>query len=240
MTAGGGSAGAIAGGNGGVASGGGGAGGGGAGGGGAGGTSSGGDSSSPPTAAELLAALGSCDEITSSRYATDDGESATIPVCQHGDVIWWTADMDVDCDGKTTDVCNADTDPWYQAQTSATDSNGDFVDASTLPYVVVPLPSSRFDYSGHAMDLGSVIAVVYQGQVNYGVFADQGPDSIIGEASYAMAQSLGINPDPEVGGTDSGVTYIVFTGQSGMIDAVEDHAAAVSVGQERGAALVAQ
>ncbi len=39
---------------------------------------------------------------------------------------------------------------------------------------------------------------------------DTGPDEIIGEASYATAKALGIDPDPETGGTDSGVTYIVF------------------------------
>ena len=42
------------------------------------------------------------------------------------------------------------------------------------------------------------------------VFADEGPSNIIGEASFATAKALGINPDPSNGGVDSGVTYIVF------------------------------
>ena len=42
------------------------------------------------------------------------------------------------------------------------------------------------------------------------MFGDTGPENIIGEASYAIAKTLGINPDPAVGGADSGVTYIVF------------------------------
>jgi hypothetical protein len=76
--------------------------------------------------------------------------------------------------------------------------------------------------------------------VQYGVFGDQGPENIIGEASDAMADSLGINPDPAVGGTDSGVSYIVFTGASGMVQTMEDHAEAVSVGVARATELLNQ
>jgi len=31
--------------------------------------------------------------------------------------------------------------------------------------------------------------------VQYGIFADEGPQGIIGEASYAMATLLGVDPD---------------------------------------------
>src|SRR6266511_1931137 len=60
---------------------------------------------------------------------------------------------------------------------------------------------------------GSVAAVIFKSKVVYAVFADEGPKNIIGEASYATAKALGINPDPSNGGTDSGVTYIVFPGK---------------------------
>jgi hypothetical protein len=62
------------------------------------------------------------------------------------------------------------------------------------------------------------------------VFGDTGPSQIIGEGSYALAKSLGIDPDPLRGGTDAGVTYIVFPGS--RVAPVEDHAAAVTRGQE--------
>ena len=55
--------------------------------------------------------------------------------------------------------------------------------------------------------------MIFNNKVVYAVFADEGPNSIIGEASYATAKALGINPDPSNGGVDSGVTYIVFPGQ---------------------------
>jgi hypothetical protein len=103
---------------------------------------------------------------------------------------------------------------------------------------VIPLPSSRFDYSAHGIQLGSVVAVIYGGKVAYGVFGDEGPEEIIGESSYAMAKSLGIDPDPDSGGTDGPVTYIVFTGSSGVVPKIEDHAAAVTIGEARAAALI--
>jgi hypothetical protein len=131
------------------------------------------------------------------------------------------------------------TDPSFQAQTSATDSHGNYLDAATLPYVVVPLPSARFDYSAAGLQFGSVIAVIYQDKVEYGVFGDEGPTSIIGEASYRMAQLLGIDPDPSTGGVDSGVAYIAFTGPSAVTMVIEDHDEAVRIGTAKAQALIA-
>jgi hypothetical protein len=74
-----------------------------------------------------------------------------------------------------------------------------------------------------------VVAVIYNGQVEYGVFADTGPADIIGEASYAMASALGIDPNPATGGIDSGVAYLVFKGS--QVSPVESRSAAVSLGQ---------
>jgi len=169
---------------------------------------------------------------------SDPGLPIDIPICGLKGAVFWKADLDVDCDGKQSAQCNLQTDAAYQAQTSATDSNGDPLDAATLPYVVVPLPSTRFDYAAAGLAFGSVIAVIYQGKVEYGVFGDEGPKAIIGEASYAMAASLGINPDPSVGGTDSGVTYIAFTGAGAVVAKIEDHPAAVTLGEKLASTLV--
>jgi hypothetical protein len=75
---------------------------------------------------------------------------------------------------------------------------------------VIPLPSSRFSYSKSGIRPGTTAAIIYNNRVVYAVFADEGPSNIIGEASYATARDLGINPNPKNGGVDSGVTYIVF------------------------------
>jgi hypothetical protein len=192
-----------------------------------------------PTAAELLAKLTACNMI-GGNYATDSGGAQTIPVCGLPSAVFWKADLDIDCDGKPSTECNLTTDPAFSDQTAAVDSHGDPLDAAALPYVVVPLPSTRFDYRNHALMLGSVIAVIYQNRVEYGVFGDLGPTSIIGEASYRMADLLGINPDPSTGGVGSGVAYIAFTGSSAVVSVMEDHDEAVQIGIAKARALLAQ
>lgn len=192
-----------------------------------------------PTAAELLALTASCTAASTGKYATDDGEAATIDVCALTGAYFWTSDFDVDCDGKQSAACNLGTDPAYQDQTSATDSQGDPLDAASLPFIVIPLPSSRFDYGDADIHLGAVAAVVYQDKVVYAVFGDEGPSDIIGEGSYALAEALGIDPDPSTGGSDGPVTFIVFSGTSAIVAPIEDHAAATAKGEAMAKALLA-
>ncbi len=197
--------------------------------------------SGAPTADQLLALVATCDVASKAKYKTDDEAAlpSNIDICKLPGAFFWKADMDIDCDGKTSTACNASTDPAFQNETSTTDSKGGWLDAASLPYVVVPLPSTRFDYGASGIQLGAVVAVIYGGKVSYGVFGDEGPSNIIGEASYAMAKSLGIDPNPATGGTDSGVTYIVFTGKSAVVAPIEDHSVAVTLGQSLAAKLVA-
>ena len=165
-----------------------------------------------PTAAQLLAKVSSCSVVSHGKYATDDGESSTVNICKKGSAFFWKADMDIDCDGIRTSSCNENTDPWYQNQTSFETSAGKSFQADKTHYFVIPLPSSRFNYSSSGIKPGSVAAIIYHSKVVYAVFADEGPNNIIGEASYATAKALGIDSNPETGGVDSGVTYIVFPG----------------------------
>jgi hypothetical protein len=166
-----------------------------------------------PTASQLLAKSNTCKQISVGKYAKDEGGSKTVAVCDANGAVFWKADMDVDCDGVRTTRCNENTDCCYQNDTSFHQSDGKPMNAAKTPYVVIPLPSSRFNYGSNGIKGGDILAVVYKGQVEYAVFGDEGPNNIIGEASYATAKALGINPDPENGGTDSGVTYIVFPGK---------------------------
>lgn len=179
------------------------------------------------TAADVLASLGTCARIGGD-YGNDAGDPETIPVCQTADVIWWTADFDVDCDGGSSAICMSD--PYYQPETSGVDSMGNPLDASTLPFIVIPLPSARFRYADHGISIGQVALVIYAGRMVYGIFGDAGPASGIGEGSYAMAEALGIPPDPSTGGVDAGVTYLVFTGPSANVTRNEDHDEAVRLG----------
>lgn len=193
--------------------------------------------SAPPTAAELLAKLATCNKVGGD-YAFHAGGADTTPICGLSNAVFWKTGMNIDCDGIPSMFCNSMTDPSFQAQTSATDSHGNYLDAAALPYVVVPLPSSRWDYGAAGLQFGSVFAVIHGDRVVYGVFGDEGPSSIIGESSYAMAQMLGIDPNPSTGGIDSGVAYIAFTGPSAVVVPIEDHAAATQLGIIKARALL--
>jgi hypothetical protein len=186
--------------------------------------------SGAPTAAELLAKVSTCSQISNGTYKTDEELGRTIPVCGKNGAVFWKADMDIDCDGIRTSQCNENTDCCFLPDTAFHTSSDQPLNAAQLPYVVVPSPSSTWDYRNFQIDGGGVVAVIYNNQVTYAVVGDTGPQDIIGEASYAAANQLGINPDPSNGGTDSGVTYIVF--KNSTINPIEDHDLAVSRGQE--------
>ncbi len=187
---------------------------------------------------QLQAITATCNKASSAPYSTDDGAPATIDICKLTGAYFWNSDMDIDCDGQQTTQCSLSTDPDFQNQTSFTQSNGDPLNAAQLPYIVIPLPSTRFSYQSANIQPGAAALVIYNGQLQYGVFGDEGPDNIIGEASYAMASSLGIDPNPSTGGVDSGVTFIVFTGGAAVVDPIEDHQAAVTLGTQLAQALV--
>jgi hypothetical protein len=187
---------------------------------------------------QLLNLTSTCTAASTAKYATDEGNPSTIDICKLNGAFFWKSDMDIDCDGQTTTQCNSGTDDSYFNDTSFPQSDGKPLSAAVLPYIVVPLPSSRFDYTKSDIQPGAAVAVIYNGKLSFGVFGDEGPEEIIGEASYAMAKSLGIDDDPNTGGADSGVTFIVFTGQAAVVDPIEDHQKAIDLAQSLATKLV--
>ncbi|MFI9344802.1 glycoside hydrolase family 75 protein [Streptomyces sp. NPDC052773] len=181
------------------------------------------------SAADLLAKARTCAPVSRGRYRSDEGAPADIPVCGTRDAVFWKADLDIDCDGRPGRHCNGDTDPYFSASTAFTQSDGRYLDAERLPFIVVPAASAIWNHRDDDVRGGSVAAVVHRDRVQYAVVGDVGPGHVIGEASYATAERLGINPDPRRGGTDSGVTYIVFKGS--QASPIESHAAAVAEGE---------
>ncbi|MFE4537177.1 glycoside hydrolase family 75 protein [Streptomyces scopuliridis] len=164
----------------------------------------------PVTAAALRSRADGCDQISNGRYRTRESTPATIPVCDARGAVFWKADMDIDCDGQATAHCNRAADPYYQDTTAYTQADGRALNPEELPYIVVPLSSSIWNYRSSGIRGGSVAAVIHRDKVQYAVVGDTGPPGIIGEASYATARALGIAADPTGGGVPSGVTYIVF------------------------------
>ncbi|MEV3971518.1 glycoside hydrolase family 75 protein [Streptomyces sp. NPDC050698] len=181
------------------------------------------------SAADLLAQVRSCAPVSRGRYRSDSGAPADIPVCGTRDAVFWKADMDIDCDGRPGPRCNRRTDPYFAPSTAYAQSDGRPLSAERLPFIVLPAPSRIWDYRDHGIGGGSVAAVIHQGRVRYAVVGDTGPQGIIGEASYAAAEALGIRPDPHGGGVPSGVTYIVF--KNTKVSPIEDRAAAETAGE---------
>lgn len=183
------------------------------------------------TAADLMAKVASCERVSNGSYRKDEGTSSSVPVCGTKGAVFWKADLDVDCDGQATKACNVGTDPWFQGDTAFHTSDDRPMNAEELPYVVVPSRSSLWDFSSAGIKGGGVVAVVHADKVVYAVVGDTGPAGIIGEASYATAEALGIDPDPRTGGAGSGVTYILF--EDSVVSPIESHGAAVAVGEAR-------
>ncbi|MEZ4318915.1 MAG: endo alpha-1,4 polygalactosaminidase [Myxococcota bacterium] len=187
--------------------------------------------------AALTALTSSCSVLPgTSAFRTDADQPRTLSVCALDGAIWWTADFDIDCDGGQESSCTSD--PYYQSSTSAVDSSGDYLDANSLPFVVVPLASNGFDYRDHGLSMGSVVAVLYDGQVQFAVIGDAGPRGVLGEGSYALAEALGMNPHPIAGGVSSGVTYVHFTGADARVQPIEDPIRAFDLGVQQAWDLV--
>ncbi|HKS75674.1 MAG TPA: glycoside hydrolase family 75 protein [Terriglobales bacterium] len=84
-----------------------------------------------------------------------------------------------------------------------------FVDAQSIPYVVLPPKGFK-----HAK-LGDFATVVNlrSGKVEGAIVADESaPEVPMGEGSMALADALGIDSNPRSGGVQKGVAYVIFPG----------------------------
>jgi hypothetical protein len=82
-----------------------------------------------------------------------------------------------------------------------------FVDASKIPYVVLPGEVAR--QAGARLGDLAVAVNLWNGDYSYAIFADVGT---LGEGSVALANNLGIWSDARRGGTRWGVLYLLFPG----------------------------
>lgn len=82
-----------------------------------------------------------------------------------------------------------------------------FVDATKIPYIVLPEDVVR-EAGARPGDL-AVAVNIWNGDYSYAIFADVGT---LGEGSVALANNLGISSDAREGGTWWGVLYLVFPG----------------------------
>ena len=86
-----------------------------------------------------------------------------------------------------------------------------YVDASTIPYIV--LPGLVRDRGGVRLGDFATVRRRSNGKVSHAIYADGGPAGKIGEGSIALAKALGLPSSLQHGGTsEKDIVYVVFAG----------------------------
>jgi len=82
-----------------------------------------------------------------------------------------------------------------------------FVDAVSIPYVVLPPKGFKYAKLG---DFANVVNL-RNGKVADAIVADESaPDLPMGEGSIALARALSIDSDPRSGGIEKDVVYVIY------------------------------
>ncbi len=138
--------------------------------------------------------------------------------------------MAIDDDGS-----DPDPDPDHQGDTTWHDSNGKALAAHHVPFYVLgddcwdrKSPCPHFFYKEHGMSGRQFALMFYKGKVIGSIFGDtqtannqttsDNDSRELGEASVKAAQLLGIPSSGTTGGVDNGVTVVMFSGPSWVVN----------------------
>ena len=145
-------------------------------------------------------------------------QSEIILKLQSG-VLFFEAGMQTDADGSPR---ARDIDRFGQLETAFNFPNASgqkrFVDAESVHYIVLPdarLNTSERFFNQMGLALGDIAAVIFDGHIEFAMFADVGPFGKLGEGSVRLVQALGIDPfiDGKIAiGIGGEVVYLVFPG----------------------------
>ncbi|HEY9712477.1 MAG TPA: glycoside hydrolase family 75 protein [Chroococcales cyanobacterium] len=125
--------------------------------------------------------------------------------------VYMRARMDVDADGSPR---APEIDPYGSTETSLTYTDGSFINAENVPYMVLP----KNQYQQYGVKPGDMCLVRNRenGKMAIAVFADVGPSGKRGEGSMELNSEMGLVNNPIAGGTEnSSIDYLVLPG-SGM------------------------
>src|SRR3954454_3039342 len=145
-------------------------------------------------------------------------------------VYAYSSGMAIDTDGS-----DSDPDPDHQGQTTWTDSSGKYLGAHHVPFYVLgddcwdrKSPCPHFFYEEHNMTGRQFALMFYNGNVIGAIFGDtqtansqttsDNDSRELGEASVKAAQLLGIPSSGTTGGVDNGVTVVMFSGSSWVVN----------------------
>ena len=145
-------------------------------------------------------------------------------------VYAYSSSLAVDDDGS-----DPDSDPDHQNQTTFQDSNGKQLAAHHVPFYVLgddcwdrKTPCPHFFYKEHNIKGRQFALMFYKGKVIGAIFGDTqtGNDQTtsdndsreLGEASVKAASLLGIPDSGTTGGVNNGVTVVIFSGASWIVN----------------------
>jgi hypothetical protein len=170
-------------------------------------------------------------KVNSSPHINTMTRSQNVNVFQVAPGVFaYSSGMAIDTDGS-----DPDPDPDHQGQTTFQDSNGQALGAHRVPFYVLGddcwdrrTPCPHFFYREHSMTGRQFALMFYQGKVIGSIFGDtqtandqttsDNDSRELGEGSVKAAQLLGIPSSGTTGGVDNGVTVVMFSGSSWVVN----------------------
>ncbi len=187
------------------------------------------------TAAEVLAGvkanMTTAKKVNSKPHINTMTRKQNVNVYQVASGVYaYTSSMAIDTDGS-----DPDPDPDHQGQTTFQDSNGKALGAHHVPFYVLgddcwdrKTPCPHFFYKEHNIKGRQFALMFYNGKVIGSIFGDtqtandqttsDNDSRELGEASVKAAQLLGIPSSGTSGGVDNGVTVVMFSGSSWVVN----------------------
>jgi hypothetical protein len=130
--------------------------------------------------------------------------------------VAWIAKMHVCCDGSGG---NPYDDPYYQPQT-AYYNEGKYLNPYKVPYIVVP-PLIVSCVEAVVMGCMGFCCNFETGLTAQAITGDKGPSDEIGEASCAAVERVGLDPNPNHGGTEEKIIfYCIWPGIPAVVDGI--------------------
>ena len=187
------------------------------------------------TAAQVLAGVmknsTTANKVNSKPHINTQTRAKNVNVFQvTPGVFAYTSSLAIDDDGS-----DPDPDPDHQNQTTFQDSNGKQLAAHHVPFYVLgddcfdrTSPCPHFFYKEHNIHGRQFALMFFKGKVIGAIFGDtqtgnnqttsQNDSRELGEGSVKAASLLGIPSSGTTGGVDNGVTVVIFSGPSWVVN----------------------
>ncbi|GAB3165225.1 hypothetical protein GCM10027258_87780 [Amycolatopsis stemonae] len=187
------------------------------------------------TAAQVLAGVKknstTANKVNSKPHINTMTRSQNVNVYQVTKGVYaYSSSLAVDDDGS-----DPDPDPDHQGETTFQDSNGKQLAAHHVPFYVLgddcydrKSPCPHFFYKEHNIKGRQFALMFYKSKVIGAIFGDtqtgnnqttsDNDSRELGEASVKSASLLGIPSSGTTGGVDNGVTVVIFSGSSWVVN----------------------